>query len=47
MLGLVKTQARSDIIHRTVRCATGLSGELAGNGYLRATVDSAKWTMQL
>jgi hypothetical protein len=26
-------------IHRTVRCATGLSGEPAGNGYLRATVD--------
>jgi hypothetical protein len=37
---LGKTNARSAIIHRTVRCAIGLSGELAGNGYLRATVDS-------
>jgi hypothetical protein len=36
---LRKTQARSAIIHRTVRCATGLSGELAGDDYLRATVD--------
>ena len=36
---LGKTQARSAIIHRTVRCATGLSGEPAGNDYLRATVD--------
>jgi hypothetical protein len=33
------SQARSAIIHRTVRCATELSGEPAGNGYLRATVD--------
>jgi hypothetical protein len=33
------SQARSAIIHRTVRCATGLSGEPARNGYLRATVD--------
>jgi hypothetical protein len=33
------SQARSAIIHRTVRRATGLSGEPAGNGYLRATVD--------
>jgi hypothetical protein len=33
------SQARSAIIHRTVQCATGLSGEPAGNGYLRATVD--------
>jgi hypothetical protein len=32
------SQARSAIIHWTVRCATGLSGEPAGNGYLRATV---------
>jgi hypothetical protein len=30
---LGKIQARSAIIHRTVRCATGLSGESAGNGY--------------
>jgi hypothetical protein len=36
-LGFLKT--RSAIIHRTVRCATGLSGESAGNDYLRATVD--------
>jgi hypothetical protein len=34
---LGKTQARSAIIHR---CATGLSGESADNGYLHATVDS-------
>jgi hypothetical protein len=33
-------QARSAIIHRTVRCATGQSGESAGNDYLSATVDS-------
>jgi hypothetical protein len=33
------SQARSAIIHRTVRCATGQSGEPAGNGYLCATVD--------
>jgi hypothetical protein len=32
-------QVRSAIIHRTVLCATGLSGEPTGNGYLRATVD--------
>jgi hypothetical protein len=32
-------RARSAIIHRTVRCATVLSGESADNGYLRATVD--------
>jgi hypothetical protein len=31
---LGKTQARSAIIHRTVRCATGLSGVSVGNGYL-------------
>jgi hypothetical protein len=31
------SQARSGTIHRTVRCATGLSGVPAGNGYLRAT----------
>jgi hypothetical protein len=28
------SQARSAIIHRTVRCAIGLSGEPAGNDYL-------------
>jgi hypothetical protein len=33
------SQARSAIIHWTVRFATGLSGEPAGNGYLHATVD--------
>jgi hypothetical protein len=32
-------QARSAINHRTVQCATGLSGEPTGNDYLRATVD--------
>jgi hypothetical protein len=36
---LAKTQARSAIIHRTVRCATRLSGEPADNDYLRATVE--------
>jgi hypothetical protein len=30
---LGKIQERSAIIHRTVWCATGLSGESAGNGY--------------
>jgi hypothetical protein len=30
---LGKTQTRSAIIHRTVRCTNGLSGEPAGNGY--------------
>jgi hypothetical protein len=39
---LGKMQARSAIIHWTVRCATELSDELANNGYLSATVDSAK-----
>jgi hypothetical protein len=33
------SQARSAIIHRTVRCGTGLSGESASNDYLRVTVD--------
>jgi hypothetical protein len=39
---LGKTRARSATIHRTVRCATGLSGVPAGNGYpaRNATVDS-------
>jgi hypothetical protein len=32
-------QARSAIIHRTVRCATGLSGVTAEQRLLRATVD--------
>jgi hypothetical protein len=36
---LGNSRACSAIIHRTVRCATGLSGEPAGNGYLAATVD--------
>jgi hypothetical protein len=31
---LGKMQARSAIIHQTVRCVTGLSDELAGNDYL-------------
>jgi hypothetical protein len=35
-------RAHLAIIHRTVRCATGLSGESAGNGYPAPTVDSAK-----
>ena len=36
---LGKTQVRSAIIHRNVRCTTRLSGELAGNGYPAPTVD--------
>ena len=36
---LGKTQARSTIIHRTVRCAIGLSGAPAEQRLLRATVD--------
>jgi hypothetical protein len=32
-------QARSAIIHRTVRCATGLSGVTAEQRLLRATID--------
>jgi hypothetical protein len=39
---LGNSRARSAIIHRTVRCATGLSGEPAGNGYPAPAVDSAK-----
>jgi hypothetical protein len=35
------------VCHRTVRCATGLSGELAGNGYPAPTVDSAKCYSEL
>jgi hypothetical protein len=42
---LRKTEACSAIIHRTVRCATRLSGEPTGNGYLRATVDSDSATV--
>jgi hypothetical protein len=37
---LGKTQVRSAIIHRTVRCATGLSGVPAEQRLSRATVDS-------
>jgi hypothetical protein len=37
---LRNSTAPSAIIHWTVRCATGLSGEPASNGYLRAMVDS-------
>jgi hypothetical protein len=33
------SQARSAIIHRTVRCATVLSGEPVGNDYLCGMVD--------
>jgi hypothetical protein len=36
---LENSRARSAIIHWTVRCATGLSGESAGNGYPAPTVD--------
>jgi hypothetical protein len=36
---LRNSRARSAINHRTVRCATGLSGEPAGNGYPAPTVD--------
>jgi hypothetical protein len=39
---LGKMEARSTIIHRTVRCATGLSGEPAEQWLLVPTVDSAK-----
>jgi hypothetical protein len=37
-LGFLETH--SAIIQRTVRCATGLSGESAGNGSPAPTVDS-------
>jgi hypothetical protein len=36
---LGNSRARSAIIHWTVQCATGLSGEPAGNGYPAPTVD--------
>jgi hypothetical protein len=39
---LGKTKAGSAIIHRTVRCATELFGEPAGNSYPAPTVDSEK-----
>jgi hypothetical protein len=39
---LGKSQVRSAIIHRTVRCATRLFGEPADNSYLHAMVDYAK-----
>jgi hypothetical protein len=39
---LGKTKAHSAILHQTVRCVTGLSGEPAGNDYPAPTVDSAK-----
>jgi hypothetical protein len=44
---LRKMKACSAIIHRTVWCATGMSGEPPGNRYLRATVDSAKCYSEL
>jgi primosomal replication protein N len=37
-----KTEAPSAIIHRTVWCATGLSGVLAEQQLTRTTVDSVK-----
>jgi hypothetical protein len=36
---LRNSRARSAINHRTIWCATGLSGEPAGNGYPAPTVD--------
>ena len=42
---LGETEARSAIIHRTIRCAIRLSGEPVGNGYLRATIDSDSATV--
>jgi hypothetical protein len=39
-------QARSAIIHRTVRCATELSGAPAEQQLTRATVDSGAWTVR-
>jgi hypothetical protein len=44
---LGKTKTHSAIIHRTVRCATGLSSESAGNGYPAPTVDSANCYSEL
>jgi hypothetical protein len=34
-----RNQVCCGLAHRTVRCATGLSGEPAGTDYLRAMVD--------
>jgi hypothetical protein len=42
---LGKMEARSAIIHRTVRCATGLSSEPAEQRLSAPTVDSAKATV--
>jgi hypothetical protein len=42
---LGKMEARSAIIHRTVRCATGHSGEPAEQRLSVPTVDSAKATV--
>jgi hypothetical protein len=42
---LEKMEARSAIIHRTVRCATGLSGEPPEQRLPAPTVDSAKGTV--
>jgi hypothetical protein len=42
---LRKMEAHSAIIHRTVRCATGLSGEPAEQWLSAPTVDSAKATV--
>jgi hypothetical protein len=42
---LGKMEARSAIIHRTVRCATGLSGEPAEQRLSAPMVDSAKATV--
>jgi hypothetical protein len=42
---LGKMEARSAIIHRTFRCATGLSGELAQQRLSAPTVDSTKGTV--
>jgi hypothetical protein len=39
---LGNSRARSAIIHQTIWCATGLSGEPTSNGYPAPTVDSAK-----
>jgi hypothetical protein len=43
---LEKMEARSAIIHRIVRCATGLSGEPAEQRLSAPTVDSAKATVR-
>jgi hypothetical protein len=43
---LENSRARSAKIHQTVRCATGLSGELAEQRLLAPTIDSAKCTLK-